>query len=158
MSLSHELAELYRRDIRRVGQQLEAFADDGTLWIKPPHCANAPGNLALHLEGNLREYIGRQLGGIPYQRHRDAEFTNTSVTVAGMVASFKQLSESIPAVIGALSEEVLSAPFPENVFGRPLTTRQFLIHSLGHLTYHNGQIDYARRMLTGQAAVKHVGL
>ncbi len=158
MSLSHELAELYRRDITRVRQQLEAFPEDGSLWAKAPHCANSPGNLALHLEGNLREYIGRQLGQIAYQRHRDEEFTGQSIPVANMVARFAELTDTIPAVIAGLSDEDLSENYPEIVLGKPLSTRQYLIHTLGHLSYHNGQIDYSRRMLTGQPALKLAGL
>ncbi len=158
MSLSQELAELYRRDITRVRQQLEAFPDDGSVWKKAPNCANAPGNLALHLEGNLREYIGRQLGQIPYQRHRDAEFIPQSISAAEVAARFIELGDAIPAVIAALSDEALATDYPEKVLGKPLSTREFLIHSLGHLTYHNGQIDYSRRIITGQPALKLVGL
>ena len=40
--------------------------------------------------------------------------------------------------------------FPENVLGEPLTNRQFVIHLYGHLNYHLGQIDYLRRVLTGE--------
>lgn len=158
MTLSQELAELYRRDLVRVRQQLESFPDDGTLWTKALHCANPAGNLALHLEGNLREYIGRQLGGIPYQRARDAEFTTSSGAGAEIVERFIELADSIPSVICALSDEALSATFPEAVLKKQLSTRQFLIHLLGHLNYHAGQIDYSRRMLTGQPALKLVGL
>jgi hypothetical protein len=158
MSLSLELAELFRRDITRVRQQLEAFPDDAALWKQAPHCANSPGNLALHLEGNLREYIGRQLGQIAYQRRRDEEFTRSAISVAEMGARFGELAGSIPAVIAGLSEEALSAAFPENVLGKPLSTRQFLIHLLAHLSYHNGQIDYSRRILTGEPALKLAGL
>jgi hypothetical protein len=158
MTLSQELAELYRRDIIRVRQQLEAFHDDWTLWTKPPHTSNAPGNLALHIEGNLREYIGRQLGALPYERQRDAEFATSSIPQSDMVARFTDLADTIPSVIAALSDEALAATFPETVLKKPISTREFVIHLLGHLTYHAGQIDYARRVLTGQSALTLVGL
>ena len=38
--------------------------------------------LALHLEGNIREYIGRQIGGIAYQRERPFEFSATATATA----------------------------------------------------------------------------
>ena len=58
-----ELAALFRRDLARLAQELRAIPVDGVLWMKPPGVSNPIGNLVLHLEGNLREYIGRQLGG-----------------------------------------------------------------------------------------------
>jgi len=34
-----------------------------------------------------------------------------------------------------------------------LPTQQMLIHLEGHLSYHLGQIDYLRRLLTGDGAI-----
>jgi hypothetical protein len=39
------------------------------------------------------------------------------------------------------------------VLGEPLTNRQFVIHLFGHLGYHLGQVDYIRRVLTGEGAL-----
>ena len=60
--LATELAALFARDLRRLQQQLDAFPDDATVWATAPGVTNSAATLALHLEGNLREYIGRQLG------------------------------------------------------------------------------------------------
>jgi hypothetical protein len=69
-----ELAALFRRDLNRLIQELRAFPSDEKLWAVLPGISNSAGNLILHLEGNLREYIGRQLGGVAYTRQRDLEF------------------------------------------------------------------------------------
>jgi hypothetical protein len=37
-----------------------------------------------------------------------------------------------------------------------MSTQQFVIHLHGHLNYHLGQIDYLRRILTREPAVKYV--
>src|SRR4051812_49778413 len=65
------LAALFRCDLTLLTQELRAIPGDGALWVKPPGLSNSIGNPVLHLEGNLREYIGRQLGGIPYSRQRN---------------------------------------------------------------------------------------
>ena len=52
-----------------------------------------------------------------------------------------------------MSEGRWSETFPENVLGEPLTNRQFVTHLYGHLNYHLGQIDYLRRVLTGEGAL-----
>ena len=54
------LAALFSRDLTRLIQELRAFPDDKLLWESLPGVTNSAGNLALHLEGNLREFIGRQ--------------------------------------------------------------------------------------------------
>ena len=59
MNLVDELAALFRRDLTRLIQQLDAFPNDQVVWQCAPGVTNSAGNLVLHLEGNLREYIGR---------------------------------------------------------------------------------------------------
>jgi uncharacterized damage-inducible protein DinB len=155
MAIHSELISLFTRDLRRVAQEIEAFPTDESLWQTAPGVTNSAGNLALHLEGNLREYIGRQLGGIAYTRQRPLEFSTTGLTRADVAARIDAVRET---VIPALAKADLDALFPENVLGQPLTTRQFVFHLLGHLNYHLGQIDYLRSMNTGDGAIKLTGL
>ena len=148
MSVASELAKLFARDLGRLRQEIALFPSDEMLWQTLPGVTNSAGNLALHLEGNLREFIGRQLGGIDYQRDRPLEFSLRGLTRADLAARLASLEAAIPAVVAGLTEARLNATFPENVLGEPLTTRHFAIHLHGHLTYHLGQINYLRRMLS----------
>ena len=158
MGFAEEIAALFRRDVTRVVQQVQAFPNDDLLWRVLPGISNSAGNLVLHLEGNLREYVGRQLGGIDYVRQRDAEFSGTGVAAAELIPRMEAVRELVVGVVAQLSESQLEAPFPQNVLGGPMPVRQFLMHLEGHLNYHAGQIDYLRRVLTGASAVKYVGL
>jgi hypothetical protein len=151
--LATELAALYARDLNRLVQELRAFPDTAALWRTAPGVTNAAGTLALHLEGNLREYVGRQLGGIAYQRDRPREFSARGIERAEIIGRLEAVRDTVPPVIGALSPPVLDATYPESYDGSPLATRQFLIHLLGHLNYHLGQIDYLRRFTTGDGAL-----
>ena len=72
------------------------------------------------------------------------------VPVADIAARIAAVEKSIPPVVAALTAETLDAIHPENVLGEPITTRRFLIHLHGHLTYHLGQINYLRRLLSGK--------
>jgi hypothetical protein len=148
MGLAQELGALYRRDLTKLIQELQAFPSDALLWGRAPGITNSAGNLALHLEGNLREYIGRQLGAIPYKRERPLEFSTTGLPVADLVTRIERVRDVVPGVIAALSREALERVYPENVLGERMSTQQFLIHLLGHLNYHLGQINYLRRMTT----------
>ena len=129
-----ELAALYRRDLARLVRQLDAL-DDARLWQVLPGVTNSAGNLLLHLNGNLRE------------------FAATGVPRAEMTAALTELASLIPGVIERVPDATWDTPFPENVLGEPLTNRQFVVHLYGHLNYHLGQIDYLRRVLTGEGAL-----
>jgi len=151
--LAHELAALYTRDLTRLLQELNAFPDTATLWQTRAGISNSAGNLALHLEGNLREFIGRLLGQLPFERDRPREFGESGIEKAELVRRLGAVRDEIPAVIAAMSAEQLDADFPQVYVGRTLPNRQMLIHLEGHLSYHLGQIDYLRRVVTGDGAI-----
>ncbi len=148
-----ELSGLFARDLTRLIQQLQAFPDTDSLWRTAPGVSNAAGTLALHLEGNLREFIGRQMGHIAYARDRPLEFSARGVEQSELITRIEAVQQLIPSVIGALSDGQLDAIHTEPYNGRPITTIQFLVHLEGHLNYHLGQIDYLRRFLTGHGAI-----
>ena len=147
MSATNELASLFRRDLAKLSKQIEVFPDSRALWQTVPGVLNAAGNLALHIEGNLREYVGRQLGNFPYRRNRELEFSAKGLSKDELSERLAQLGESIPAVIAELSEQRMEMEYPEVVLEVPMTTREFLIHLYGHLNWHLGQVDYLRRIL-----------
>ncbi len=153
-----ELANLFRRDLLRLQQQIEAFPSDELLWQTLPGITNSAGNLTLHLEGNLREYIGRVLGGLAYNRTRDLEFSTRGLPAADLLARIGTLQQTIPGVVEALSPAALAADYPFVVLERPLPVEPFLIHIYGHLNRHLGQIEYLRRALTGQGAIPGAGI
>jgi uncharacterized damage-inducible protein DinB len=156
--LASELAALYARDLTRLIQELRAFPDTATIWQTTPGVSNSAGTLALHLEGNLREYVGRQLGQIAYTRQRPLEFSARGVEQAELIARLEAVQEMVPRVIAALSDPQLEADYPEAVLGKPVSTRFFLMHLAGHLNYHLGQVDYLRRLLTTNGAIDLAGL
>ena len=151
--LANELSALFARDIARLIQELQAFPDTESLWTTAPGVTNAAGTLALHLEGNLREYIGRQLGQIAYTRQRPLEFSARGVEQSELIARLDAVKDTIPRVISRLSNSQLDAKYPEAIHGKSITTSQFLMHLLAHLSYHLGQVDYLRRFRTGHGAI-----
>ena len=52
---------------------LDKLSDD-EIWSRPNEQSNSVGNLVLHLTGSLNHYLNRGLGGIEFNRDRDAEF------------------------------------------------------------------------------------
>src|SRR3954471_17897624 len=126
-----DLVPLFRRDLMRLGQQVEAFPNDEMLWRTPSQFTNPPGNLVLHIEGNLREYVGRQLGGTPYVRNRPLEFSTRGVSKRDLLTRVAELTQLIPSVIEGLTQEQMEKEHPEVVLEVPMSTAAFLIHLYG---------------------------
>jgi uncharacterized damage-inducible protein DinB len=158
MTIAEGLAALYFRDLTRLIQELQAFPSDEILWKRAPGVKNSAGNLVLHLEGNLREYIGRQLGQVAYSRVRDQEFTFSGLPREELVRRMEQVKELVVKVIVQLAESELAATHPERVLEIDMTSHDLLVHLHGHLNFHLGQIDYLRRVLTEGSAVAFAGL
>jgi uncharacterized damage-inducible protein DinB len=158
MTITKGLAALFSRDLTRLIQELQAFPNDETLWQRAPGVKNSAGNLVLHLEGNLREYIGRQLGEVAYSRVRPQEFTQAGISRDALIQRMEQVKELVAAVVSRLTESELEAIYPERVLEVQIPTCDFLIHLHGHLNFHLGQIDYLRRILTEGSAVAFAGL
>jgi hypothetical protein len=158
MTIAAGLATLFSRDLTRLIQELRAFPNDETLWESAPGVKNSAGNLVLHLEGNLREYIGRQLGQVAYTRVRDQEFAPAGISRDDLVRRMEQVKGLVVKVVSGLSDNELAAPYPESVLETTLCSRDFLVHLHGHLNFHLGQIDYLRRILTEGSAVAFAGL
>ena len=158
MSVGSELAALYSRDLTRLIQELQAFPDTASVWKTAPGVSNAAGTLALHLEGGLRHFIGFRIGKIEYKRDRPLEFSARGVELKELIARLEAVKASIPTVIAALTDAELDAIDPSNGTDKPMTTRQWLVHLYGHLGYHLGQVDYLRRVVTGNSAIELAGL
>jgi uncharacterized damage-inducible protein DinB len=139
------------RELAAVRRSVEAYPNDESLWILPSGLPNAGGTLVLHLAGNLQHYFGAVLGGSAYQRDRPAEFSRRDVPRAEMLAELDAARVAIEHTIPQLTEEVLAAPYPERIAGHVVTTDIFLVHLASHVAYHLGQLDYHRRVVTGDA-------
>jgi hypothetical protein len=119
-----------------------------------PGITNPAGNLVLHIEGNLREYIGRQLGNSPYSRTRPVEFGAKNTRRSELVTRIEECRHLVPRVIESLDREALESEYPEDASGKTFSTSGLLTHLYGHLSWHLGQIDYLRRALSGEGAIK----
>jgi len=149
--LAADLLVLLRRDLRCFIREVETFPDDATLWRTVPGISNSAGNLALHVAGNLRHFVGTVLGGTGYQRHRDAEFAQRSGTRAEVAALLEAAAAEVEAGLEALTDEALARPYPQELLGHRPPTGRFLLHLSTHLAFHLGQAGYLRRVLTGEA-------
>jgi len=148
MSLANNLSTFFERDLNRLKQEVLAYPNTSVLWQVSEGITNSGGNLCLHLIGNLNHFIGAVLGNTGYVRNRPAEFGEKDVPTDQLIAQIAPLIPVIQKTLGEMTEADLQKPFPQEVLGKPWTTEAFLLHLMGHLNYHLGQINYHRRLLS----------
>lgn len=148
-----EIADLRRmllRELDSFKQEINLFPDDDLLWVAPGGVTNSVGNLALHVAGNLRHFVGAVLGNTAYVRNRDAEFNTRGLDRAAVLRELDAAIAEVASTLGALDSARMDQPYPLPVGGITVSTRRFLIHLATHLAWHLGQAGYLRRILTGQ--------
>ncbi len=138
-----------RRELAAVRRTIEAYPDDASLWAEREGLPNAGGTLVLHIAGNLQHYIGGVLGGSGYRRDRDAEFSRRDVSRELLLAEVDAATAAVDRGLMTLADAQLATAFPEPIAGRTVATGDFLAHLAAHLAYHLGQLDYHRRLVTG---------
>lgn len=146
--LTEILLDLFVRDLSKLKTEIAAYSDEAAIWEVRGEVPNSAGNLCLHLNGNLQHFLGTVLGETGYVRHRDVEFSSKFVPRAVMLADVDRTVEVVTSVLSSLNGSDLVKTYPIEVFGKPMTTGWFLTHLATHLTWHLGQINYHRRLLT----------
>ena len=137
------------RELQGFIREIEAFPSDDSVWHTRRGVTNSGGTLALHVCGNLQDFVGRVLGGTSYVRNRELEFSQREGTRASLVTELRFTIGVIEAVLPELADEVMAGNYPMQLAGKTVNTTVFLVHLAAHLAFHLGQAGYLRRMITG---------
>jgi uncharacterized damage-inducible protein DinB len=151
--LIETLRQLFARDLARLQQEIDCYHNELIIWKFEKGIANSAGNLCLHLVGNLSTYISAALGGLPYTRDRDREFSQKNIPRAELIRQIKQTRAEVDHALSRLPASALPAEYPLLVFEAPTSTEYFLVHLATHLAYHLGQVNYHRRLLDEPTAI-----
>ena len=143
------LQALLHRELAAVRRSVDAYPDDTSLWAERPGLPNTGGNIVLHLAGNLQHFFGAVLGKTGYVRERDLEFSRRGLPRAELLTQLDAADKAVDAGMKSVSAERFAQAYPEQVAGRTISTQDFIVHLLSHLAYHLGQLDYHRRVVTG---------
>ncbi len=122
------------------------------IWARGGPHENSIGNLLLHLEGNIRQWIFHGIAGEPDVRQRDDEFT-----LAPSIDS-KTAFEDFTATLDAAREIVATLPhsrLTEIIDPQPNGTWRHtpildaIYKVVSHLDYHTGQIVLLTKQMYG---------
>ncbi len=145
--LIQSILELYLRDLGKLKEEISLFKNEDALWQTQGETKNSPGNLALHLIGNLKHIIGAQLGNTGYIRERDKEFSAQNIPREQILKGIDEATHIVETTLSKLTDDDLKKNFPIEFLGKQRTTHEILFILYGHLNYHLGQINYQRRLL-----------
>jgi uncharacterized damage-inducible protein DinB len=142
--LAHAATLEFTRYFRHMAARAEKAArsvTDEQLWTKPFPFGNTIGHLIVHLTGNLNHYIGAQIAGTNYIRHREQEFTDSGrYPVDELLKRFNEAVELVSQSLEAQDESSLLMPVSDQP---PIQTRLglFLVCA-AHMNNHIGQMSY----------------
>jgi hypothetical protein len=141
----NKLLEQYWPRLRRCVESLT----DEQLWWRPNEASNSIGNLVLHLDGNVRQWLVAPFQGLQDHRDRPAEFTRRgAISGVALVAQLGVTMDLAAAVLSSLSEADLQAPF--QIQGYQVSGLDAVYQVVEHFGLHYGQIVYITKMIQGQ--------
>ncbi|MDE2731296.1 MAG: DUF1572 family protein [Bacteroidota bacterium] len=123
--------------------------EDGDLWWRPNAASNSPGNLLLHLAGNVRQWIIAGVGQGPDIRQRRTEFeAQSGLQSHQLLGRLHETLMEADAVLAALSPADLMAP--RTIQGIEVTVLEAVYHVVEHFSTHVGQLIYITKLRTGR--------
>ena len=119
------------------------------IWMRAEANQNAVGNLLLHLNGNVRQWILHGVGGQADLRDRDAEFAaRDGAGAPEMLAGLRTTIEEAVALLRALPAGRLMEHTQNQ--GYDCTVLAAIYHVVEHFAGHTFQIIYATKLCTGE--------
>ncbi len=141
-ALRVRIAKVFPEQIRAC---LDTLSDE-EIWSRPNEQSNSVGNLVLHLTGSLNHYLNRNLGGLDFHRHRDAEFAERKqIPRAELRARFDEMVRRAERTLALMTTARLAEASPEPKMNRLVI--EDLINIAVHLSAHTGQIVWITKMI-----------
>jgi hypothetical protein len=120
---------------------------DEQIWWRPNPSSNSIGNLMLHLNGNVTQWIIGSFTHADDHRDRPAEFSRTEgIARDELVQTLAATMERVSGVLDHVTEADLLASF--DVQGYHTTGLGAIYHVVEHFALHYGQIAYITKMLS----------
>ena len=144
LDFSHQ--KLFGQYVPRLRTCVESLNDE-QVWWRPNPASNSVGNLLLHLNGNVGQWIVASFNRLPDQRDRPAEFREhdqptKSVLMERLNATLARAEQTI---LGLTAEQLLASM---TIQGYTITGLGAVYQVVEHFGLHYGQIAYITKMLT----------
>lgn len=131
----------------RLRKCVESLSDE-QVWWRPNEASNSIGNLMLHLNGNVRQWLVTSFNRQEDKRDRPVEFsTKEGLSAAELLDRLGSTLDQAGDVLKRLTAAELSAPY--EIQGYHVTGLDAVYQVVEHFGLHYGQIAYITKMLSG---------
>lgn len=126
------------------------------VWRSPNEAMNSVGNLVLHLNGNVHQWINATLGNQPDNRRREEEFSKARrATKSQLVEQMDEMEKTTRGTIMSLTEESLTHTYEVQCYEE--NGLSILVHVMEHFSYHVGQITLLTKLYTEKDTAYYAG-
>jgi uncharacterized damage-inducible protein DinB len=133
----------------RLCSCLDGLTDE-QVWWRPNETSNSIGNLLLHLNGNVKQWILQGIAGVENIRDRTAEFSEREhIAPAELRRMLAETLSEVDAVLQKLTPEDLLRTHYIQVYA-DVPAMSAIYHVVEHFSMHYGQILYISKMLRGK--------
>lgn len=139
--------QLYITFLNSLRDEISSYNNEENIWKISGEISNTPGNLCLHICGNLNHFFGAVIGNTGYVRERDLEFSKKNVSRVELLKGVEETKNMIEKIFDGLNIDDLNKIYPVDKFGEKVTYGFIFSRLISHLAYHVGQINYHRRLL-----------
>lgn len=132
----------------RMRSAVETLTDE-QVWWKPNAASNSIGNLLLHLNGNVKQWMVASFNRLEDTRNRPAEFAaEGKVSGALLLERLGETMNEAAKVLARLTETDLHAIY--QIQGYTVSGLYAVYQVVEHFGLHYGQIVYIAKTLKGQ--------
>jgi hypothetical protein len=131
----------------RLRASVESLTEE-QVWWRPNEASNSVGNLILHLDGNVRQWLIASFSGEVDTRDRPAEFAERRVMPrAQLLETLGATMQEASAVLSRLTEADLLGTF--HIQGYTVSGLEAVYQVVEHFGLHYGQIVYMTKLVRG---------
>jgi uncharacterized damage-inducible protein DinB len=124
---------------------VESLTDE-QVWWRPNGSSNSIGNLLLHLNGNVRQWLVVSFNRVEDTRDRPAEFNEQKlIPRSALLDQLGDTMQQVSEVLLRLTETDLLSQF--TIQGYKVSGLAAVYHVVEHFGMHYGQILYITKML-----------
>ncbi len=132
----------------KIERCLEELSDDD-VWWRPNEASNSIGNLMLHLNGNVRQWVIGGVGLRPVERNRQQEFeARTHLSRQELLSQLKATLHEAGDVISRVDSDSLLAT--RHIQHYDVTLFEAIYHVVEHFGMHTGQIITLTKIRTAK--------
>src|SRR5579863_2576098 len=132
----------------RLKASVEALTDE-QVWWRPNEASNSIGNLILHLNGNVRQWLVASFDRQEDRRDRPSEFSASGdLSAADLLDRLGETLEEAKKVLSRLTEEELLATW--QIQGHTVSGLAAVYQVVEHFGLHYGQIVYITKAQEGR--------